>query len=152
MAQSDKYTPRRPQIDNEEELKKNADVFLKEKLSFDDKWLSDKADAALVEFAENAGNYMAYNKLTKTKIRSIYSEIIRIQMNTFEKEKSSFYLLKPKVAYALAREPKNDGLKLFKLIFDKSWDKINDEKSYKNFCNLIEAILAYHKVYENIYK
>jgi CRISPR-associated protein Csm2 len=90
---------------------------------------------------------MANNKLTNSKIRSIYGEIKRIQMGEFEKEKSSFYLLKPKVAYALGRDEHNDGLKLFKLIFDRSSTDVTDQQAYLNFCNLIEAILAYHKAY-----
>ncbi|HBK29668.1 MAG TPA: type III-A CRISPR-associated protein Csm2, partial [Parabacteroides sp.] len=82
-----------------------------------------------------------------SKIRSIYGEIKRIQMGEFEKEKSSFFLLKPKVAYALGRDEKNQGLKLFKLIFDKCFGNVTNQKSYKNFCGFIEAILAYHKAY-----
>lgn len=90
---------------------------------------------------------MAKNGLTNSKIRSIYREIKRIQMGTFEEEKSSFYLLKPKMAYALGRDDKNQGLKLFKQIFDRCFEDVTDQNSYYNFCNLIEAILAYHKAY-----
>ena len=90
---------------------------------------------------------MASNGLTNSKIRSIYGEIKRIQMGEFEKEKSSFYLLKPKVAYALGRDDKNEGLKLFKKVFDIASDSVSDQKSYQNFCNFIEAILAYHKAF-----
>ena len=66
-------------------------------------------------------------------------------MGEFEKEKASFYLLKPKVAYALGRDNKNKGLQLFKFIFDRSAKDVSDQKTYHNFCNLLEAILAYHK-------
>ena len=89
--------------------------------------------------------FMAKNGLTNSKIRSIYGEIKRIQMGSFEKERSSFYLLKPKVAYALGRDDKNEGLRMFKLVFDCSSKHVSDQKSYLNFCNFIEAILAYHK-------
>ena len=83
--------------------------------------------------------------MTNSKIRSIYGEIKRIQMGKFEQEKASFFLLRPKVAYALGRDDKNRGLQLFKLIFDKACPLVHDQKTYQNFCNLIEAILAYHK-------
>ncbi len=129
-----------------------------ETLSYQSSWITEKADKALVEFAEKAGEYMAKNKLTNSKIRSIYGEIKRIQMKTFNKDDASFYLLKPKVAYALGREQKDvKGLQLFKSIFDKSFDDViksisgessddvMNEMRYLNFCNLIEAILAYHK-------
>jgi CRISPR-associated protein Csm2 len=98
---------------------------------------------------------MAKNGLTNSKIRNIYAEIIRIKMlGNFQKNKSAFYLLKPKVAYANGREEQykegklsrvNNGLYLFKLIFDKAFDNIDSDFEYVNFCNLIESILAYHK-------
>lgn len=113
--------------------------------SFDNNWIIEGADAKLPDFAEALGKYMANNELTNSKIRSIYGEIKRIQMGKFEQEKASFFLLRPKVAYALGRDKNNKGLKLFKLIFDKAYPLVHDQKTYQNFCNLIEAILAYHK-------
>ena len=117
------------------------------RLNYEKEWITCEASASLVEYAEQAGKFMAENELTNSKIRSIYGEIKRIQMGTFENEKSSFFLLKPKVAYALGRDNKNEGLKLFKKIFDKAASDVSDKKSYHNFCGLIEAILAYHKAY-----
>lgn len=114
-------------------------------LIYDSAWITCGADEKLVKYAEEAGKFMAKNGLTNSKIRSIYGEIKRIQMGDFEKEKSSFFLLKPKVAYALGRDDKNEGLSLFKLIFDKCSADVKDRKTYINFCNFIEAILAYHK-------
>lgn len=116
-------------------------------LVFQKEWILNGANTDLVNYAEEAGKYMANNGLTNSKIRSIYGEIKRIQMGEFEKEKSSFYLLKPKVAYALGRDDRNEGLKLFKKIFDLSSSSVTDQKSYLNFCNFIEAILAYHKAF-----
>lgn len=110
-------------------------------------WITNEATPNLVDFAEKVGEFMANNGLTNSKIRNVYGEIKRIQMGEFEREKSSFYLLKPKVAYALGRDEKNEGLKLFKKIFDKCFEYVTDQESYLNFCNLMEAILAYHKAY-----
>lgn len=132
--------------DNNNEPKQNA-VSVFEKLVFEPTWITQEAMPSLVEYAEEAGKFMAKNGLTNSKIRSVYGEIKRIQMGEFEKEKSSFFLLKPKVAYALGRDEKNEGLRLFKLIFDKASENVNSQKSYQNFSNFIEAILAYHKAY-----
>ncbi|MDL2221432.1 type III-A CRISPR-associated protein Csm2 [Parabacteroides sp. OttesenSCG-928-N08] len=109
------------------------------------RWISEGADNALVTFAEKMGKYMAKNGLTNSKIRSIYGEIKRIQMGDFDREKASFVLLRPKVAYALGRDPQNKGLKLFKIVFDTCSQSVIDRTSFLNFCNLLEAILAYHK-------
>jgi CRISPR-associated protein Csm2 len=130
---------------NNEPKQNAASMFAK--LTFDPTWITKEATPSLVEYAEEAGKFMAKNGLTNSKIRSIYGEIKRIQMGEFEREKSSFFLLKPKVAYALGRDDKNEGLKLFKLIFDKASEYVNSQKSYQNFSNFIEAILAYHKAY-----
>jgi CRISPR-associated protein Csm2 len=115
---------------------------------YDPIWIKNDADENLVNFAEKTGKYMAKNGLTNSKIRSIYGEIKRIQMTKdFEAHKSSFFLLRPKVAYALGRDHKNKGLKLFKLIFDTCAKDVTNEKTYQNLCNLLEAILAYHKAF-----
>ncbi len=129
-----------------EKTKETAEQIFSQ-LNYEKAWITCEASANLVEYAEQAGKFMAENGLTNSKIRSIYGEIKRIQMGTFENEKSSFFLLKPKVAYALGRDKKNEGLKLFKNIFDKAASDVSDQKSYHNFCGLIEAILAYHKAY-----
>lgn len=116
-------------------------------LAFQKDWIEKEANPKMIEYAEEAGRFMAQNKLTNSKIRSIYGEIKRIQMGEFDKEKSSFYLLRPKVAYALGRDDSNEGLKLFKKIFDQASEYVTNQKSYQNFCNFIEAILAYHKAH-----
>lgn len=112
---------------------------------FNPSWISEKVDRDMIVFTEKAGQMMKSNNLSTSQIRNVYGEIKRIQVAGYEKEKTSFYLLKPKMAYALGRDDKNLGLKLFKKIFDKCFDYVKDEKTYKNFCNLIEALIAYHK-------
>ena len=120
------------------------DVFVRNH-AFNKQWILSPADQTLVDYAEAAGKFMAEKKLTNSKIRSIYGEIKRIQMGTFEKEKSSFYLLKPKVAYAMGRDKDNEGLKLFKYVFDQCYSLVVDENTYKNFSHFMEAILAFHR-------
>lgn len=130
-----------------EEMRETEADKIFSKLKYESSWITKEATKELVDYAEEAGRFMAKNNLTNSKIRSIYGEIKRIQMGIFEKEKSSFYLLKPKVAYALGRDSKNEGLKLFKIIFDQCSKDVSDQKTYQNFCGFIEAILAYHKAY-----
>lgn len=124
----------------------SSDTFFNN-LNYNDSWIKNEVDASFPDFAEKIGKYMAENGLTNSKIRSIYGEIKRIQMGQFEKEKASFYLLRPKVAYALGRDSKNKGLQLFKLVFDKYSSAVSDQKTFHNFCNFLEAILAYHRAH-----
>ena len=121
-----------------------AEQFFK-KLNFQQVWITGGADESMIAFAEKSGKYMADNGLTNSKIRSIYGEIKRIQMGSFKEEKASFLLLRPKVAYALGRDKNNKGLQLFKLVFDAAAKSVTIEKEFLNFCNYVEAILAYHR-------
>lgn len=123
-----------------------------------EEWILVGADEDMVGYAEIMGEYMAPKGkskeekdrdrqcLTKSQIRNVFGELKRIQGN-FSEQISSFYLLKPKVAYAEGRK-KTHGMTLFKRIFDKAWELVDrDEKRFLNFCNLMEAIIAYHKAY-----
>lgn len=114
---------------------------------FQEEWIKNGTDSEMIKYAEKAGEYMAKNDLTNSKIRSIYGEMKRIQMVGIEKGKASFLLLRPKVAYALGRDDSNRGLQLFKSVFDKASIVVKDQKTFDNFCNLFEAILAYHKAH-----
>ena len=132
----------KPKIDAKEEA---AKIFAKNKFLVS--WIENGADEALPDYAEFMGKAMADNKLTSSKIRSVYGEIKRIQMGEFAKEKSSFYLLRPKVAYAVGRDKENIGLQLFKLVFDKSAKCVKDKDTFFHFANFMEAVLAYHRAY-----
>ena len=103
--------------------------------------------AWMLDYAEFIGKASSEKNLTSSKIRSIYGEIKRIQMGEFAKENSSFYLLRPKVAYAVGREKTNVGLQLFKLLFDKSAKCVKDKDTFLHFANFMEAVLAYHRAY-----
>lgn len=132
----------KPKIDAKEEA---AKIFAKNKFLVS--WIENGADEALPDYAEFMGKAMADNKLTSSKIRSVYGEIKRIQMGEFAKEKASFYLLRPKVAYAVGRDKENIGLQLFKLVFDKSAKCVKDKDTFLHFANFMEAVLAYHRAY-----
>ncbi len=125
---------------------------------FDQNWILIGADERMVLFADKAGEYMApkgdrdKQHLSKSQIRNVFGEIKRIQLKGYDTQegRSSFMLLKPKVAYAEGRN-KTKGLSLFKRIFDDGWDIVTNNNAtniqYGNFCALLEAILAYHKAY-----
>ncbi len=115
--------------------------------NFQGKWIKEGIDDQFPVFAETIGKFMAENGLTSSKIRSIYGEIKRIQMGDYEKEKASFFLLKPKVAYALGRDKSIVGLEMFKKMFDQCFDFVDGKSSFLHFCDVMEAVLAYHKFY-----
>lgn len=107
-------------------------------------WLTEGITKDTVEFTKNFGENLKEGRLSTSQIRNIYGELKRIELKGFEKEKTSFLLLKPKMAYANSRQRSN-GLRDFKEVFDKAYENINDEKSFLNFMQIMEATLAYHK-------
>ncbi len=113
---------------------------------FQSSWISDKIDSDFITYAEKAGKELKELKLSSSQIRNIYGEMKRIQLGDFGKLKTSFLLLKPKLAYNVGRISDNAGLKVFQKIFDMCYQHVGDDsKKFGNFCSVIEAIIAYHR-------
>jgi len=123
------------------------------------KWIHDGIDKITVDKANDWGNILVdpYNKhrvdqdaLTTSQIRSVFGELRRIQLNGYRKEKTSFLLLKPKLAYAVKRHKKK-GIELFYELFSYAYDAVDTkddskgEVHFENLMKFMEAILAYHK-------
>ena len=92
--------------------------------------------------------------LKTTQLRKFFSEIKANERELKEKGwkgiKAEFYLMRPNLAYAKARNLVPD--KFFKLmdVCMKQVDKGDDEQkkeNYKRFVQFLEAIVAYHKYY-----
>lgn len=111
---------------------------------FDIDWIKTGITKETVDFARDFGKDLKNKNFSNSQIRNVYGELKRIELKGYENEKTSFLLLKPKVAYADSRQ-RNDGMRNFKRVFDKAYDSIDNEKSFSNFMQIMEAILAYHK-------
>lgn len=112
---------------------------------FKEEWISDSISNQTISFCEEFGKFISRD-LTTSQIRNVYGELKRIQMKGYENEKTSFLLLKPKMAYAAKRANKR-GVTIFKDVFNKAYDIIDNTKKYENFMSVMEAILAYHKAF-----
>lgn len=119
-----------------------------------------------VAFAERFGRHLGHTeasfdekgrkssdeKLTSNQLRKFFGEVKRQQMQGFNK--TTFVMLKPKLAYAVGRAFANSGNKYFKIkdlyiVLADAIDKVSDEKSFNNFISIFEAIVAYHKAAES---
>jgi CRISPR-associated protein Csm2 len=125
-------------------------------ITFNEDWIVSGIKEDAVIYAEQLGINLANERFTTSQIRNFYGELKRIQLNGIEKHKSSFHLLHPKLAYAAKRAEKGinkgKGANIFKqeiLQAHKSVriDSEGFEKRFKNFCDLCEAILAFHKAH-----
>lgn len=107
-------------------------------------WVTSQITKDTVDFARDFGKDLKDKNFSNSQIRNVYGELKRIELKGYENEKTSFLLLKPKVAYANSRQ-NNTGMNNFKNVFDKAYESIDCEKSFSNFMQIMEAILAYHK-------
>ena len=132
---------------------------------FKKEWITEGIDEETVDFADKLGNYLcpiepdrynpnkmklSINAMSTSQIRNVFGEVKRIQAKGWKEEKSSFFLLRPKIAYAEARvvaKTSNSRIKDFRKVMDKAHLEVKDEFHFQNFVDLLEAILAYHKFY-----
>jgi CRISPR-associated protein Csm2 len=142
------YRDNRPQEESPEEKLKKELVNDFKKI-----WITDKIDRPGINYAEKLGKFLAKEGMTTSQIRNFFGEARRIEMGGINNPQNqiAFFLLKPKLAYAAARKAKeggrNDGVQAFKAIIDIAWEAVdvNVPQHYKNFMNLLEAIIAFHK-------
>ena len=97
---------------------------------------------ALVTAAEDLGNRLENRQLKTAQIRKVYGAVKKIQMSD-EFHRNDLIMLKPKLAYAAAR---NDAVTDLKDALTQAIDRIGDDpQRFKNFVDFFEATLAYHK-------
>jgi CRISPR-associated protein Csm2 len=127
---------------------------------FKNEWIEKSLDKEAISFAEKFGKYLIQKTekkkpLTSNQIRNFFGEVRRIQQKGVLSEKTAFLLLRPKLAYA-AKRAGNISANDFKEVMEKAHNLVmevenNDEefeKRFKNYVDLLEAILAYHKAYD----
>jgi CRISPR type III-A-associated protein Csm2 len=116
----------------------------------------------IVKYAEKFGTYLgtdetftdqrtgktkiSISKLTTNQLRKFFGEVKRQQMNGYNK--TDFVLLKPKLAYAVGRSKGASKIKDFYEVMCIAIDTVTEEKHFKNFIKIFEAIVAYHKAAE----
>lgn len=116
-----------------------------------------------VEFAERFGKHLGTDKkesdqrtgrdrivetkLTTSQLRKFFGEVKRQQMEGYDE--TSFVLLKPKLAYAVGRaKDTKSKINDFYLVIANAIDRVKNEAQFKNFIQIFEAIVAYHKAAE----
>jgi CRISPR-associated protein Csm2 len=121
---------------------------------FSNSWIKEGLSEKSIDFANFfAKTILAPGKdgISTSQFRNIYGELKRIQLKGLQSERTSFHLLLPKIAYAVKRNETNGGRKFNDLIKEAhkevKVDEAGAESRFKNFCDLIEALLAYHKFY-----
>lgn len=129
---------------------------------FKTSWISGELDNDAIKFAQNFGEHLCDLQndkgpgklaLSSSQIRNFFGEIKRIQAKGYEaKGKSSFLLIRPKLAYAEARvlqkaKVKRARISDFRSVMELAHSVVNNEQNFQNFVDFMEATLAFHKFY-----
>ena len=129
------------------------------KSNFDKNWIAaDKLHEDAVPFAEEFGKHLCdlqqdrpgREAMTTSQIRNFFGEVRRIQAKTYDKDKTAFLLLRPKLAYAQARVVSKLGrsrITDFRDVIEIAHQSVNNDQHFQNFVDFLEATLAYHKFY-----
>lgn len=105
---------------------------------------------------KSGGNNDAKDKkpLTTSQLRKFFGELRRIDAD-FEKKYQDVLMLGPMLAYAVGRYGRKTKLEDFRntlsegIEFIRLKDEVHRKADFKNFLKLFEAIVAYHKYYED---
>ena len=130
---------------NKRDLAVNQAEALLEK--FRPEWVTVGPDRDCVAFCDSLADIFASQQLSSTFIRNIYGEMIRILAGGFDNHRADFYLLRPKVAYAVKRSDKEYIAKYYSQLYNKMADAVTTAVHYENLVKIAEAIIAYHKTY-----
>jgi CRISPR-associated protein Csm2 len=127
------------------------------------KHLKDYPIRDLVKHAEKFGPYLKKQRLETNQIRKFLDAINQLKARLtqdddervkqaqdetekeklrFEKIEADVVLLKPKLAYAAARQ---DAVKSLSKVMSAAIDRVHNQEDFERLVQLIESIIAYHK-------
>ncbi|BAZ31436.1 Csm2 family CRISPR-associated protein [Cylindrospermum sp. NIES-4074] len=101
----------------------------------------------LVKHAEVFGPYLKQQRLETNQVRKFLDAVNRLKANLAETGKFSeieteIVLLKPKLAYAAARQR---AAKPLGDVISAAIDQVHSKEDFERLVQLIESIIAYHK-------
>lgn len=109
----------------------------------------------LADEVTNFGRQM----LTVTQLRRFFGQAKKIQTRGVKNSQDELNMLLPELTYAVAKADNKDGILLFREKIEAGLVKVLEllqkqgigaaEKPFNNFIKILEAIVAYHKVYYN---
>jgi CRISPR-associated protein Csm2 len=101
----------------------------------------------LVEQAEKFGFYLQQNQLKTNQVRKFLDAVNRIKADlqedtNFSKIETEIVLLKPKLAYAAARQTSVQALSK---VMSAAIDKVHSIDDFHRLVQFLESTIAYHK-------
>jgi len=110
---------------------------------------ADESGAELVTFAQQTADALVTQNLTRSQIRTIFTEVRQIEAMWGQREAvRRLSMLKPKLAYQAAR---SSTVNLLRDVLSDAIDEVlkapadKQNERFARFVELFEAILAYHR-------
>lgn len=128
----------------------------------DSEWIKKPITQEVVNWCESFGKYLAIKKeeetidrngkrktktiggMTTSQLRKFFGEVKRIEMQYNDSEVA---MLNPLLAYAVGRDEGKTKIKDFQKEISVAISAVTSEKEFKNFVQIFEAIVAYHKMH-----
>jgi CRISPR-associated protein Csm2 len=110
----------------------------------------------LVNHTEKLGQQLVIKQLKTNQIRKFLDAVKRLKSKLDKSEERDFnvikddlVLLRPQLAYAAARQQKNNKdlgpVAPFKQVLEAAIKQVDTTKDFDKFVQLVESIIAYHK-------
>jgi CRISPR-associated protein Csm2 len=112
---------------------------------------ADQSGEELVKFSEQVADRLVKDNLTRSQIRTVFTEVRQIEGNWGSPNKEAVHrlsMLKPKLFYQSARTP---TVSYLSQVLNEAIDEVikapadKQDLYFKRFVDLFEAILAYHR-------
>ena len=113
---------------------------------------ADASGKEMVEFSRQTADTLVRNSLTRSQIRTIFTEVRKIEALwdiRNEDARRRLNMLKPKMDYQVSR---SQPVQVLRDVLSKAIDTVESassieerNKRFKRFVELFEAILAYHR-------
>ncbi len=128
---------------------------------FDPEWITqeNKINMDFIKWAESFGKFLAekdsrnrLNDLSTSQLRKFFGEMKKIQAD-YTSQKSKVPLLIPKLAYAVGRDYNSrtrrakSKVQEFYNEISKGIEVADSKVKYERLVNVVESIVAYHKLY-----
>lgn len=117
---------------------------------FNQDWITIGVDDDCMNLCEKLAIDMVNARISSSFLRNIFGELRRIEAGGFDKHRTEFVLLRPKLAYTCGRaiEHNNnakDELKALQELYKLSAQKVTNALCFQNLVSIMEAIIAFHK-------
>lgn len=155
-VQPNTAAPTKPQAQSEAKSNLSPEQKMLQSIrSLKDKKLRNYEIRSLVNESKELGEYLKERGLKTNQIRKFLDAINRLKVELARDKDERFslietevYLLKPKLAYATARQgnDRNDSpVKPLSDVLTEAIEKVKDTPDFYRLVQLIESIIAYHK-------